>query len=264
MLSKLNRRQKQWLESATPEQRKAFATKGPAEVAELINITTYTPYYMAGLRGLLFDQRQFDSHAAAYKHAEIELAHLQVDSTLPALDEVALGIDGGNATINDQLEQATVMARQILHLGAMVTDTDTVPDAVEAFMDDMDRQLAADLAEDMPWLATLLEQDSGTEEDEQDNPRRWSEQIELFNTLIYRHACYGYLVQYATPVFTPRRDSNGEWNGGSFSWGYYGTQWFYGETLEETVTKALVWAEACRAAEIAKAEAKEASAEVAA
>lgn len=264
MLSKLNRRQKQWLENATPEQRKAFAAKGPAEVAEMHNFTTGKDYFIAGLRGLMFDQRQFDNYDAAYKHAEIELAHLQADSTLLVLDEVTLGIDGRNATINDQLEQATVMAKQILHLGAMVTDTDTVPDAVEEFIDDLDSHLAAELAEDMPWLATLLGQDTDTEEDEQDSSLSLGEKIEFFNEQVYRHACYGYLVQYATPVFTPHRGSSGDWNGGSFSWGYYSTQWFYGETLEETVGKALGWAEARRAAEITKAEAMEAETEVAA
>ncbi len=264
MLSKLNHRQRMWLVGATQEQRKAFIAKGPAEVAEMHNFATGKDYFIAGLRGLMFDQRQFDSYDAAFKHAEIELAHLQADHTLLVLDEVARGIDGRNATINDQLEQATVMAKQILHLGAMVTDTDTVPDAVEEFIDDLDSHLAADLAEDMPWLATLLEQETNTEEDEQDSPRSQGEQIEFFNELVYRHACYGFLVQYGTPVFTPHRDSGGEWNGGSFSWSRYATQWFYGETLEETVGKALRWAEACRAAEIAKAEAKEAETEVAA
>lgn len=258
MLSKLNRRQKQWLESATPEQRKAFAAKGPAEVAELINITTDTPYYMAGLRGLLFDQRQFNNHAAAFKHAEIELAHLQADPTLQALDEVALGIDGRNATINDQLEQATVRAEQILHLGTMLTQCDEMPRTLIEFIEELDNHIAKSLTTDMPWLQEMLtrweSEDRMTDAEERDD----------FNTLAYRHACYGYLVQYATPVFTPRRDSGGEWNGGSFSWGYYSTQWFYGETLEETVSKALSWAEACRAAEITKAEAKEAEMEVAA
>lgn len=258
MLSKLNRRQKQWLESATPEQRKAFAAKGPAEVADLINITTDTPYYMAGLRGLLFDQRQFDNHAAAFKHAEIELAHLQADSTLLELDEAALGIDGRNATINDQLEQATIRAEQILHLGTMLTQCDDMPDALIEFIKDLDHFIAKDLATDMPWLLELLnrwENGNGVSD---------AEERDDFNTQAYRHACYGYLVKYATPELTPYRDSGGEWNGGSFSWSYYSTQWFYGETLEETVGKALSWAEARRAAEIAKAEAMEAETEVAA
>lgn len=258
MLSKLNRRQKQWLENATPEQRKAFAAKGPAEVAELINITTDTPYYMAGLRGLLFDQRQFDNQAAAFKHAEIELAHLQADPTLQVLDEVALGIDGRNATINDQLEQATVRAERTLHLGTMLTQCDDMPDVLIEFIDELNSYIARDLATDMPWLLELLNRW------ESDDPKTDAEQRDDFNTLAYRHACYGFLVQYGTPVFTPHRDSGGDWNGGSFSWSYYSTQWFYGETLEETVSKALSWTEACRAAEITKAEAMEAEMEVAA
>lgn len=258
MLSKLNRRQKQWLESATPEQRKAFAAKGPAEVAELINITTHTPYYMAGLRGLLFDQRQFNNPDAAYKHAEIELAHLQADPALLVLDEVALGIDGRNATINDQLEQATVRAEQILHLGTMLTQCDEMPSPLIEFIEELDNHIAKSLTTDMPWLQEMLTRwESG-------DPMTDAEEREDFNTLVYHHACYGYLVLYGTPIFTPRRGSSGDWNGGSFSWGYYSTQWFYGETLEETVGKALSWAEARRAAEIAKAEAMEAEMEVAA
>lgn len=256
MLSKLNRRQHAWLQTATAEQRKAFAAKGPAEVAELINITTHTPYYMGGLRGLLFDHRQFDKAEDAAKHAETELAYLQNDAILPALDEVALGIDGGNALLNDQLEQATVRAQQILHLGTMLTQADDMPDALIEFINDLDSYLAKDLATDMPWLLELLnrwENGNGvTDAEERDD----------FNSQVYRHACYGFLVLYGTPVFTPHRDSSGEWNGGSFSWSYYTTQWFYGETLEETVTKAQAWAESLRQQEIAKAEAKEAQAEV--
>lgn len=258
MLTKLNRRQHAWLQTATPEQRKAFAAKGPAEVAELINLTTYTPYYMAGLRGLLFDNRQFDKAEDAGKHAETELAYLQADTTLPVLDEVALGIDGGNATLNDQLEQATIRAEQILHLGAMLTQSDDMPDALIEFIDDLDSHIAKALATDMPWLQEMLTRwdsvDGVTDEEARDD----------FNTMAYRHACYGYLVQYATPVMKPRRCSNGEWSGASFSWGCYSTAWFYGETLEETVTKALAWAEGLRQQEITEAEAKESGAEVAA
>lgn len=258
MLTKLNRRQHAWLQTATPEQRKAFAAKGPAEVAELINITTHTPYFMAGLRGLLFDNRQFDKAEDAGKHAETELAYLQADTSLPVLDEVALGIDGRNATLNDQLEQATIRAEHILHLGAMLTQSDDMPDALIEFIDDLDKHIAKALATDMPWLPEMLtrweSEDGVTDEEERDD----------FNTLVYRHACYGYLVKYATPVMKPRRCSNGEWSGASFSWGYYNTAWFYGETLEETVTKALNWAESLRQQEIAEIEAKESSAEVAA
>lgn len=258
MLTKLNRRQHAWLQTATPEQRKAFAAKGPAEVAELINITTHTPYFMAGLRGLLFDNRQFDQAEDAGKHAETELAYLQADTTLPVLDEVALGIDGRNATLNDQLEQATVRAEHILHLGTMLTQPDDMPDALIEFIDDLDSYIAKALATDMPWLPEMLTRWEG-EDGVMD-----AEEHDDFNTLVYRHACYGYLVQYATPAMKPLRSSNGEWRGASYSWGYYSTAWFYGETLEETTTKAVAWAESLRQLEIAEAEAKEAGAEVAA
>jgi len=258
MLTKLNHRQQTWLQYATPEQRKAFAAKGPAEVAELINITTGTTYFMAGLRGLLFDKRKFEKAEDAGKHAETELAYLQADTTLPVLDEVALGIDSRNATLNDQLEQATIRAKQILHLGAMLTQADSMPEPLGDFIDDLDIHIAKALATDMPWLPEMLarweREDSVTDEEERED----------FNTLVYRHACYGYLVEYATPVMKPMRSSNGEWCGASFSWGHYHTQWFYGETLEETVGKALSWAESLRQQEIAELEAKEANAEVAA
>lgn len=258
MLTKLNRRQHTWLQNATPEQRKAFAAKGPAEVAELINITTHTTYFMAGLRGLLFDKRQFDKAEDAGKHAETELAYLQADTTLPVLDEVALGIDSRNATLNDQLEQATIRAEQILHLGTMLTQADDMPDALIDFINDLDNHIVKALATDMPWLPEMLARwengDGVTDEEARDD----------FNTQVYHHACYGYLVEYATPVMTPRRCSNGEWSGTSFSWSYYSRAWFYGETLEETVAKALAWAEHLRQQEIADIEAKEACAEVAA
>lgn len=59
----------------------------------------------------------------------------------------------------------------------------------------------------------------------------------------------GFLVQFATPIMEPvSKDCR------SFSWGYYNTQWIYGDTIEAAVEKGLAWVETRRAAEDAKAD----------
>lgn len=246
MLSKLNLRQRTWLDKATSEQLRAFLAKGEPEVGEMIDMHTRISFFCAGIRGLRVGTTEFKSAEEAYAYAQAEWHKLRADTSLPVLDEAALGIDSRNATINDLLEQATIRADQIIHLGSMVTDSDAIPDCLQDFLDDLDERIEASLCEDMPWLHELLED---TEEDTEP-------MAQLFNEQLYRYACYGYLVKYATPVMKAYK-SGSEWRSGIYSWGYYTTQWFYGESLEETTRKAIAWAEQCRADEKAKAEAKE-------
>ncbi len=52
----------------------------------------------------------------------------------------------------------------------------------------------------------------------------------------------GYLVEYGTPIITD----------GSYSWGHYTTEWFYGETVEDTFAAAVTWTEQTRACEKTK------------
>lgn len=57
----------------------------------------------------------------------------------------------------------------------------------------------------------------------------------------------GFVIQMATPVMRPYK------GGRSFSWGWYSTAWFYGETLDEALQAGLAWVAERRAAEDAKA-----------
>lgn len=59
----------------------------------------------------------------------------------------------------------------------------------------------------------------------------------------------GFLAKVATPVMTYHKESECS----SFSWGYYRTQWVYGETMDEVVAKAIAWADKQREAEKARA-----------
>lgn len=75
---------------------------------------------------------------------------------------------------------------------------------------------------------------------------------EEFAEACWRKSCFGFLVQFATPVMKPHF-KDGKVSGGSYSWGYYNTGWFYGETFEEATQKALAWAASKREEEEKKA-----------
>jgi|SRR6185369_8526589 len=60
---------------------------------------------------------------------------------------------------------------------------------------------------------------------------------------------FGFLVRMATPIMTPVGKS-----GGSYSWGYYTTKWFYGETLEIALEAGFSWVAAQREKERMKAQ----------
>lgn len=135
-----------------------------------------------------------------------------------------------NKTISRQLEEATARIETILHIGAMATDDDCLPTALEDMLQDQDNE---DLQRLFPGLPTDVLDDF----DDGSDPTGFVDWLRYSDRL-------GFLVQFATPVI--RHHDSG---GCSYSWGHYGTRWFYAETLEDAVQQGLAWVAERRAKE---------------
>lgn len=243
MLTPLNTRQRAWLQKATKPEVAAFLVKGEVEIQMMFSLSENREYFRPAIRGVLLE-KEFNSQEEAAEHGQKYLDALKIRTDLPSIDEAILGIDGGNTVISDRLEQATIRAEQILHLGSMLTAGDAFPDAIDEFLDNFDERDIERLQDDLPFLQKLF--------DLINNGLRYGEIKEEFAERCWRSACFGFLVRFATPVMKPHID-DGQVTGHSYSWGYYSTCWFYGETFEEATQKALAWADSMRAEENEKA-----------
>jgi hypothetical protein len=132
------------------------------------------------------------------------------------------------------LADHTLRIESILSIGGMGVGGDLAGELEEYIETEQVEDLEETLPEVPSWLrpAARMERDTFP--------------ATLVGWLISRgHA--GLLVQYARPCM--RHSSSG---GSSYSWGSYNTKWFYGETIEDTLDKATVWAEERKRAELTK------------
>lgn len=53
---------------------------------------------------------------------------------------------------------------------------------------------------------------------------------------ICRHGLFGYVTRFATPIYNHADETSA-----SYSWGYYTSNWFYGDTIEECWERAVEW-----------------------
>lgn len=142
-----------------------------------------------------------------------------------------------NKQLSRKLEQATARVETMIHLGCMVTDASSLPEALDDLLQDDDTLVQA--FPDMPeWVKAALDSRH--------------ERGEAFSEWVCQEEKFGFVIQFATPVMR-NIDKNGC---GSYSWGYYSTRWVYGETLEEAVTNGIAWVAKRRAAEIEKQNAR--------
>jgi hypothetical protein len=133
----------------------------------------------------------------------------------------------------DRLNDATVRMDQVLLLAGMLCDGDAVADPLRELLED-DPDTLKRCFPDMP--AEFAEV-SDTDEFK-----------ETFLEWAYLGNKWGFVVQFARPVM----DWSADGNSAGFSWGYYNTAWFYGDTLDEAVERGLQWAVEREAAEKAK------------
>lgn len=136
-----------------------------------------------------------------------------------------------HAQICEELFDLSLRFDHLIYLAAAMGDTYSLPEPLENLLDEEEYQRLAELF-DIPELAKV------------EDGKLDSEQISEWLVELGR---FGFLVQAATPV---RRYTSP--NCATFSWGYYHTQWFYAETLEEVISKAKQWAEAQDKADLDK------------
>lgn len=123
-----------------------------------------------------------------------------------------------NKEINQQLEDASARIESMLHIGGMVTNIYTIPEALRDMLRDQE-----DLAQVIPGVPPEV-----IEEIDRDD-------FDAFSEWAIDNDKLGFLVQFATPVMKHHT------TGRTYSWGHYGTRWVYGETLEEAVKTGLEW-----------------------
>lgn len=68
---------------------------------------------------------------------------------------------------------------------------------------------------------------------------------------LYRHGLLGYVARFATPIYNHADETST-----SYSWGWYTTNWFYADTIEECWVHAVEWSKQHKAKAIAETAAK--------
>lgn len=136
-----------------------------------------------------------------------------------------------NKQLHQQLFQANARIESMIHLGGMITDGDSLPEAIDDLLYEGPETLA-DVFPDVP--ASIKEVLNVRDEIHS-----------AFCEWIHQKQRLGFVVQFATPVMS-HVDEDG---GGTYSWGHYYTHWAYGETLEEAAGKGLAWVAERRASE---------------
>ncbi len=148
-----------------------------------------------------------------------------------------------NQEISQRLFDGTIRIESILFLGGM-EEMECSSDAVEEFLQGFDEHTIKTLSIGLPWLSDLnweeAREECCAEDDEEDG--------KTFVFTARDRGCFGLLVQAAHPVMEFFSDCSGA----SFSWGYYSTGWFYGETMAEVLPAIEAWAEALDAEQKAK------------
>jgi hypothetical protein len=139
-----------------------------------------------------------------------------------------------NKKLHQQLEEAYARIEMLIHIGGMVTGSDSLPDVIDELLQEDDDMLKH-VFPDMPDFVKEVLDDR-------------HERGPAFADWVRQEGKLGFVVQLATPVMKVEK------NGGSaFSWGHYYTHWAYGETLEEAILLGLDWVAKRRQFEIQEA-----------
>ena len=139
-----------------------------------------------------------------------------------------------NREIFDRLFEATVRIEKILYLGG-VDDPDEVDHfgPWHEFLEEFDDHSIKSIAKTMPWLKGMTVAKFQKKFDLDDE--------EVGKGFVYaamERGHFGFLIEVAHPVMTYSKGHSGA----SFSWGHYGTAWFYGETIEDALPHIEAWA----------------------
>ena len=120
---------------------------------------------------------------------------------------------------------STLRIEQLIFIAAL--DGVETHDTFRLFCESMDNCVEAPdhLIKDLPFLSKWFGDDDRDEDLFEDEMEALFEQFVEARKL-------GFLAQVAHPIM----------HGSAFTWGHYGTQWFYGESMEEILAKGVAWA----------------------
>lgn len=236
-MKKINPTQSAWLDSASPEQTRAFLAAGEPEVIQIYNSKSNRLLYAPTLRGVRIDTATFETSDEAL-HIAKDLKNKILAQNLPSLDEKALGIDGLGLKMFDLAADHTFRVAQIIHLGLALNDGESMASPLEEFISySLDDALIDALSPRMPGLAELK------------NAPNDRDLSNMFSDVAFGSCLYGYLVQIETPSMTPTLNKDGQIAHSSYSWSFSVSHWFYGENLEDATSQGVKWIESVRARE---------------
>lgn len=126
----------------------------------------------------------------------------------------------------DRFDQATARIERVIPLFA-AADGDAASDDACCFLENEFEEIERALGKLPAWL--------------KDEDMGGCEFQGAFFEWLYRQGKFGFLVQFATPVMTHYTKTSR-----AFSWGYYNTEWVYGDTFEQALEAGFAWVESVR------------------
>ena len=140
-----------------------------------------------------------------------------------------------NVSVSEMMDEATLRAEKVVYLAASITES--LPDDARELLEENSVEELTDIFGELPdYLIEALGD---------------GEHYEISQWLLDTEKL-GYVVQFATPIREPSGSSGKFW---SYSWGYYRTKWFYGETMEKAINLGVAWARNCEKKDKDKVEA---------
>ncbi len=133
----------------------------------------------------------------------------------------------------ERLYDATARMEAIVCIAGMVTDEESAPGPVADLLDEDVERFTRCFPDAPDWLTKAVDDGRDT--------------TGAFIQWAVETGKLGFALKMATPVMKCHGNSR------SYTWGYYYTEWFYGDTLDAAVNNGLAWVEKCREAERAKA-----------
>ena len=130
------------------------------------------------------------------------------------------GITMNLLQLAERFENETARIEELFLLAGMV-GSDNMPNQLSEFLADEVDDLGEIMGCKMPDYVI-----KGIEAEEWDS----------FSEFIYSHNKIGYMLKMATPIMQATSA-----NSYRYSWGYYSTKWFYGDTLEEAIEAGFKW-----------------------
>lgn len=124
-----------------------------------------------------------------------------------------------NTDITSQFFDHSIRIERLIHIGLQMVDESLPSDVEDSFRSDID-EIAAALGVDVNELADGFDEGNLS----------WDMRV--------KYKRQGYLVQFATPIPTSFSDDG---DSHTHSWGFYSTEWIYGETIEDCCNAALTW-----------------------